>query len=77
MNDVDFSRALMVEAHKEVKKHFPKTHLRNDAWVWRFRSGQWEFHGPEKFYWTGHASDGYHARYNGWMAYLKEKGKCS
>jgi hypothetical protein len=72
--DVAFCLALLKEAHKLVKKHFPKVNLRKDAWTYHFHKDNWEFHGPEKFYWHGSAANGWDARYKGWMAYLKHKG---
>lgn len=71
--DVAFTRALLSEGHKAVKKHFPKMNLR-DAWVWNAGRDHWEFHGPDEYYWHGSAATAYEARYKGWMAWLHHKG---
>jgi hypothetical protein len=34
----------------------------------------WEFHGPDNYYWHGNASGAYEARYKGWMAWLESQG---
>jgi len=77
MQDIDivFSRTLLAEAHKLVKKHFPQQKLyASGVYTYHFMRDHWEFHGPEGFYWHGSASNAYEARYNGWMAFLKHKG---
>jgi hypothetical protein len=76
MTDINivFSRALLLQAHAEVKKHFPQTNLRSGAWTYHFVRDNWEFHGPDQFYWHGSASNAYEARYKGWMAWLRHKG---
>lgn len=72
--DIAFCRALLREAHKIVKSSFPDIDLRTGAWTYHFHRDSWEFHGPEGFYWNGHASNAYETRYKGWMAWLKHKG---
>lgn len=67
-----FTRSLLREATALVRSHFPDVKLR-DAWVYRFNRDHWEFHGPDGFYWHGNADGAYHARYNGWMAWLETK----
>lgn len=67
---LEFDRALLREAHKEVKQRFPQINLRKDAWVWRFMRQHWEFHGPDNFYWHGSACSAYEARAKGWSAWL-------
>lgn len=73
--ETSFTRALLKQGHAEVKKHFPELNLIKAAWVWHFSRDHWEFHGPNDFYWHGSAGDAYDARYKGWMAYLRSKGK--
>ncbi len=72
--DTDFCRALLALAHASVRRHFPRVHLRKDAWVWNAGRDHWEFHGPEDFYWHGRAANAFDARYKGWMAWLCHKG---
>ena len=72
--NVAFCRRLLKEAHDEVRKHFPEIKLR-EAWVYGYGRGQWEFHGPDGFYWHGRAGNAYDARYHGWMAWLAKMGK--
>jgi len=69
--DVTFCRGLLSEAHKAVKEKHPETNLRTAAWVYGYGRDRWEFHGPDGFYWHGHAGNAYDARYKGWMAWLE------
>lgn len=71
--DTMFTRALLREAVKLVRLHYPEIKLRESYVMQPFR-GHWEFHGPEKFYWHGRAHDAYEARYKGWTAWLRKKG---
>lgn len=68
-----FSQSMLRQATALVRAHFPDVKLR-EAWTYRFTGDQWEFHGPDKFYWNGNAGGAYDARYKGWMAWLKSKG---
>lgn len=72
--DIAFCRSLLSMAHESVKLHYPEINLVKDAWVYHFIRDHWEFHGPDKFYWDGSASNAYEARYKGWTAWLKSKG---
>ncbi len=76
-HNLTFSRQLLKEGHALVKKHFPRINVVKDAWTMRLDhfSSQWEFRGPDKFYWHGKADNAYDCRYKGWMAYLQSKGK--
>lgn len=72
MTDIDimFSRTLLAQilpALRKVGKRVTK-----DAWVYHFHRDHWEFHGPDKFYWHGSASNAYEARYKGWSAWLEK-----
>lgn len=71
--NVLFARKLLTQAHKLVRKHFPRINVAKDAWT-HYSFNQYEFHGPDKFYWYGQADNAYEARYKGWMAWLKFKG---
>jgi hypothetical protein len=78
MNDdnvitVAFSRALLAKAHALVRQHFPDMELR-EVLRWHHLRDRWEFHGPDSFRWDGRAGNAYHARYQGWMAWLRSKG---
>lgn len=72
--DIKFCRSLLNEAHALVKKHFPRQNVKISAWTYNLGHGRWEFHGPDKFYWYGRASNAYDARYKGWIAWLTHKG---
>ena len=76
MTDINtmFTRSLLSEGVKLVRRHFPAIKTRKDAWVYHFRRDHWEFHGPDNFYWHGSAGDAYEARYKGWMAWLQKQG---
>ena len=76
MSDFGLSlcRSMMKEAHKLVKKNYPRINLHKAAWVRHFHRDSWEFHGPDKYYWNGRAANSYDARYKGWMAWLESKG---
>lgn len=77
--DIAFCRILLLQAHKLVKQHFPDFDLRTAAWVYKTGRQTWEFHGPldeeknKTYYWHGRAANAYEARYNGWMAWLRDK----
>ena len=73
--DITISRKLLIEAHNLVRKHFPQLKmLHTVGWTHQSSPRFWEFHGPDQFYWHGKADNGYHARYLGWLAWLKHKG---
>jgi hypothetical protein len=45
---------------------------RKRAWVWHSSAlDHWEFHGPDGYYWHGRADNAYHARQQGWAAWLE------
>jgi hypothetical protein len=71
--DSDFGRLLLAQITPTVKDHTTAAQ-RKAAWTYHFGRGQWEFHGPDHFYWHGRASSAYEARYKGWIAYLESKG---
>lgn len=73
--NITISRKLLIEAHDLVRKHFPQLKaIHTVGWTHQSSPRFWEFHGPEQFYWHGKADNGYHARYLGWLAWLRSKG---
>jgi hypothetical protein len=79
MSDINliFSRHLLAEVHKDVKRHSPAINLRTAAWVWSAGRDHWEFHGPSGFYWHGRAGNAYEARFKGWHAWLRQGPPCA
>ena len=73
--DVAFCRSLLSAVHRDVKAARPYLNLRKDAWIWgpTFRDN-YEFHGPDGFYWYGSAANAYDARAKGWSAWLRKEG---
>lgn len=87
--DVTFCRHLLTQVHQDVRpvlrkwaeQHSPdllagrSVNLRKAAWVYgpMFRD-DWEFHGPDAFYWHGEAANAYDARAKGWRAWLRKQG---
>lgn len=69
--NMQFCRALLSTVMEDVRK-YTTVEERKEAWTYHFdlRKGAWEFHGPNGFYWYGDADNAYHARYQGWCAYL-------
>jgi hypothetical protein len=60
---------------EEVKKHVSKGDIKDSyAWASSVISRIVEFHGPDDFYWHGQACCLWHAKAQGWEAYLKSKG---
>lgn len=78
MTAIDFatSRNLLKLATAEVKRRFPSVNLRSGCWTHQLRPwrDRWEFHGPDRFRCDVRASNGFEARYKGWMAWLRSKG---
>jgi hypothetical protein len=67
--DVAFCRVLLAQIVPDVHKKGKR--VNKDAWVWLVGHDQWEFHGPDNFYWHGSAGNAYEARYKGWSAWLE------
>lgn len=67
-----FSRLLMVATHKDARAAGYRTPMRS-AWVWKYGRQNYEFHGPDDFYWYGTATNAYEARSKGWSALLESK----
>lgn len=62
------------ETHAEVKRRFPEINLKSARyWTYKLGRDQWEFHGPNSFYWHGRAFSGWEARQKGWEAWLRTK----
>lgn len=61
-----FCRTLLRVVMDDIKK-VTSAQERKDAWVWKLGRGQWEFHGPDGFYWYGNADNTYDARATGWQ----------
>jgi len=75
VNNHKFCRILLVEVMEDVRKHVSKEDIKS-AWTWRsssFRNTA-EFHGPDDFNWHGQACCLWHARVQGWEAYLRKIG---
>jgi hypothetical protein len=68
--DTTFCRHLLGELRAEPTFRASGKRLLKDAWVWHAGRGHWEFHGPDKFYWHGHAANAYEARFKGWSAWI-------
>lgn len=74
MSDIDvlFGRSLLAQIIPHIRKAGKR--VNKDAWVWHFHRDNWEFHGPDDFYWHGSAGNAYEARYKGWSSWLNSKG---
>jgi hypothetical protein len=66
--DIEFSRQLLRQIVPTLKEKGMR--VLKDAWVYGYGRDQWEFHGPNKFFWHGRASNAYEARFKGWQAWL-------
>ena len=68
--NVTFCRKLLKRVMDDIKR-LTSPAERKAAWVYHFSSGdQWEFHGPDRFYWHGRADNAYDARAQGWQAWM-------
>lgn len=67
--NVTFCRALLAQIIPYVKTAGKR--VNKDAWVWHNGRDNWEFHGPDDYYWYGSANNAYDARYKGWSAWLE------
>lgn len=70
--DIVISRNLLNQIKMVVRAQGYR--MMRDAWVSSSFPDQWEFHGPEGYFWHGTATNAYEARYDGWCAWLKSKG---
>jgi hypothetical protein len=67
--NIVFARALLRMTMSEVKP-LTTAEERKTAWVYHSLRDGWEFRGPNGFYWYGSADNAYHARQQGWAAWL-------
>ena len=65
-----FCRSLLKETMKEVCQH-TTPEQRKAAWAWKDGVALVEFHGPDKFYWFGSGCCLYHAKAQGWYAWMQ------
>ena len=74
MTDHTFCRSLL-RATMEAVKEATTPDQRREAWGYKYDgSQQVEFHGPAKFYWHGRGCCVWHARHQGWTAWLDNQG---
>jgi hypothetical protein len=73
MNRHTFCRLLLQQVKPDIEKH-TTVEERQAAWVYDTGRKHHEFHGPDNFYWHGHACCAWEAKYQGWTAYLKHIG---
>ena len=66
--DVAFCRKLLALTMQDIRKVTTAAE-RKGAWVYGYGSDNWEFHGPDGFYWWGYAANAYDARSKGWSAW--------
>ncbi len=63
---------LLLKGTMEVIKPLTTVAERKAAWVYHLMGDDWEFHGPDGFYWYGDADNAYHARQQGWEAWREK-----
>lgn len=68
-----FCRRLLTIVMEDVREH-TTVEQRKAAWAYNYHDGNVEFHGPEDFYWYGSGCCNWHARAEGWQAWMREKG---
>lgn len=73
MSDHDFCRALLRETRRAVNKIVP-VEERKSAWAYKYDySDDVEFHVPVRgFFWHGGGCCKWHARHEGWVAFMEE-----
>lgn len=75
MTDINtiFCREMLKSVMIDVRKH-TTVEERKSAWVYCTQrhggNNQFEFHGPNDFYWHGRADNAANARAKGWEAWL-------
>ena len=71
MSEHAFCRALLAEVMVDIRQ---LTTAKDRAAVWTCKTfNQYEFHGPDGFYWHGQACCAWHARVKGWEAWEKQE----
>lgn len=69
-----FCRQHLAIVMKDVREH-TTVEQRKAAWAYSYGIGDSvEFHGPDDFYWYGSGCCKWHARAEGWQAWMREKG---
>ena len=71
--NIAFSRNLLGCLRAEPNFRKSGKGLMKDGYVMHLGRDNWEFHGPDKFYWYGRAHNAYEARYKGWSAWLDKE----
>jgi hypothetical protein len=71
LENLAFTR-LLLKGTMEVIKPLTTVAERKGAWVYHLMGDDWEFHGPNEFYWYGDADNAYHARQQGWEAWREQ-----
>jgi len=73
MSGHTFCRFFLKATMEEVRKHAIAEEIKK-AWTYRFLGNDTvEFHGPNKFYWVGRGHCLWHAKAQGWNAWLAKK----
>jgi len=70
-----FCRLLLKDVMEDVRQHVSKENIKA-SWAWRSSSfrNTLEFHGPDGFCWNGQGCCLWHAKVQGWEAYLRKIG---
>jgi len=70
-----FCRNMLADVMPDVRAVVPSAAIQR-AWGWRsgLMPGHGEFQGPDDFYWHGQCCCVWHAKAEGWAAYLKHIG---
>jgi hypothetical protein len=70
-----FCRNMLAGVMPDVRDAVPSTAIQK-AWGWRSTTvpGHGEFQGPDGFYWHGQCCCVWHAKAEGWAAYLEHIG---
>lgn len=71
-HNITFCRILLKNVMEDVRQ-LASAEQRKAAYVYNYCDGQWEFHGPDGYYWHGEADNAYHARAQGWMAWASRQ----
>lgn len=74
MTDINqaFCQLMLSTLTANFKKYKVGVRVRKDAWVIKTDRQSWEFHGPDDYYWYGHADNAADARYQGWSHWLQK-----
>lgn len=72
-DDHSFCRQHLAMVMKDVREH-TTDEQRRAAWAYNYGDESVEFHGPDNFYWYGRGCCKWHARAEGWQAWMREQG---